>query len=546
MKQLVLFLICLSILFFAGCVNNSEIRTDYSDNIDPIEEVISYDLHDFRIVYSSKQNSLAESIKYFKYYIDLYCNTDIQIFTDKNISSEDSFEILVGNTDREESKAKASTMPDNVAGGFVSFTEKKIIINGNGSQGILSSLKMFINLFCKKSNDGKINIDKNTNTFSIQCEDNLTVLPYLTSVSVGTESEIDFNSARFGENPAYTAFIVLQHNNDNNGLMFLSYETHISTVPVYISSDGGVSWKLAGTATFTDASKYEYVGTPMLYELPEDMGDMPAGTLLMGCTVGSLNKDHTAMILWRSFDLGKNWEEYSVVDYEDDNHAGSGLYEPYLIYDYDEKVLACFYSDSTDKEIYTNNGQRIVMKVSSDGKNWGERILCVAPTNQKLRPGMPVVIKMGENGYMMIYEVLGGVNQICYKISDKITEWSPKKAGTLIKGKDGEMLYQTPWCCWTPSGGEKGTIVLTGMKGSISTPEKCKLFFSNDLGKTWYALNNPFEYDKQKDGKTLYSYSPCLFTDKDGSVYYVNNVFPDDVKLRYLRTSLKFTKLMFE
>ena len=88
MKQIVLFLICLSILFFAGCVNNSEIRTDYSDNIDPIEEVISYDLHDFRIVYSSKQNSLAESIKYFKYYIDLYCNTDIQIFTDKNISTQ--------------------------------------------------------------------------------------------------------------------------------------------------------------------------------------------------------------------------------------------------------------------------------------------------------------------------------------------------------------------------------------------------------------------------------------------------------------------------
>ena len=60
-------------------------------------------------------------------------------------------------------------MPDNVAGGFVSFAEKKIIINGNGSQGILSSMKLFINLFCKKSNDGKINIDKNTNTFSIQC-----------------------------------------------------------------------------------------------------------------------------------------------------------------------------------------------------------------------------------------------------------------------------------------------------------------------------------------------------------------------------------------
>ena len=81
------------------------------------------------------------------------------------------------------------------------------------------------------------------------------------------------------------------------------------------------------------------------------------------------------------------------------------VWEPYLYIDKNGD-LVCYYSD----ERFMGDGynQLLSHQVSKDGGlTWGEEVFDVAFPDGKLRPGMPIVVKLPNNKYIMVYEIVG-------------------------------------------------------------------------------------------------------------------------------------------
>jgi hypothetical protein len=84
---------------------------------------------------------------------------------------------------------------------------------------------------------------------------------------------------------------------------------------------------------------------------------------------------------------------------------------------------------------------------------------------------------------------------------------------------------------------------VTGQHGGYDKIPSSDIFVSYDLGKTWNSFTNPFKFDFVKNAPGNYAYSPGFFTDKDGIVYYVNNVFPEYEKYIYLYADTRVAKI---
>ena len=142
-----------------------------------------------------------------------------------------------------------------------------------------------------------------------------------------------------------------------------------------------------------------------------------------------------------------------------------------------------------------------------------------------LRPGMPVVTKMGNGQYMMIYEIVGlPGNPVYYKIAKDPLNWGdPSNEGTLLR--DGtKSLAATPWVTWGNVGGENGMLVATGWRMASGTSETgSDMFVSFDYGKTWTAIPNFYSYVWTNDNCT-WGYSASIVFSADGkTMYYMAN-----------------------
>ena len=345
--------------------------------------------------------------------------------------------------------------------------------------------------------------------------------------------------------PTYERIVQLQHSGENNGILFATGQWAERNFPIYKSVDDGKTWELISKVEEQLDETLTANWQPHIYELPNQVGEMPAGTLLVsGCAIRRDEEKRvtdTYMCIWRSYDLGKTWEEFTVVDNGGGTDVDDGMYEPYLICDKDGS-LVCFYSDET--EVWETNGQRLVFKISKDGVNWGEKQYCVALKDKTLRPGMVSVAKMGDYGYILVYEMIreeGG--PVYVKTSDSLTKWDAEDKGKKITTAEGDFTGCTPYCAWTPAGGKYGAVIAAGRFAEKSTKEGSKLFVSYDLGETWYAFENPLPYDYKTRSGANYAYSFGFYTGSDGSVYYVNNCFPDFSEHKYIYADMKMAKL---
>ncbi len=487
--------------------------------------------------------------------INEYAGVSLKIKTDEVNAGEapdnSLTEILIGNTNRDASVSALEKLnSDKNADYIIEIKGNKIVLNGKSEEAVYYAVKEFMRLFVISSDNKSVinareevsltgSLDKGTAVLDNgKCVKTL----YTSVIHASTESV---------KWPTYERILQLQHNGENNGVLFATGQWAGRDYPIYRSDDDGKSWRLITTVSEQLKPSNEYVASwqPHIYELPNQVGEMPEGTLLLaGCTRDNNVEKETLMCIWRSYDLGKTWEEFTVVD--SGNGAKDGMYEPFLICDEDGS-LVCFYSDET--EVSNVGGQRLVFKVSKDGVNWGEKQYCVAPANKALRPGMVTVAKMGEHGYVLCYEMIEELGGPVYvKTSDSLTDWDPLDKGTGVTGTNGEFTGCTPYCTWTPAGGEYGTIIAAGRfsrpdwyiaDGDNKRGDGSKLFASFDLGKTWHAFENPLPYDYHLDSSANYAYSLGFFTGTDGSIYYVNNVFPDYRLNKYLYADMKMAKL---
>lgn len=339
----------------------------------------------------------------------------------------------------------------------------------------------------------------------------------LETALTSTVKEAPINT--WGLGIGYPTLIELQHSGENNGKLIASFEIADSglrgkptSFRIMESSDGGESWSEIGEAYEKLDTSIEACWNPHLFELPEALGDMPEGTLLLaGCSIDPAQSTKSHISVWKSLDCGKTWEQISVI--AEGGGLEEGVWEPYLYYE--DGYLYCVYSDDSDKD----HDQKVVYERSTDGKTWQDYTEIVAADKADYRPGIGVIVKMGNGKYFIVYEIFGDWDgcPIYYKTTDDITKWDPSDVGKpLTAGK--YAIGSAPWCAWTPFGGECGTLVVTAKYGD-ETPNK--ILVSSDYGETFVALENPLPHPED----TGYGYSASLFFSEDGkTLFYANNV----------------------
>ena len=329
----------------------------------------------------------------------------------------------------------------------------------------------------------------------------------------------------------YGKVIKLEHQADEskNGILIATNEnTECRPWDIYHSYDNGKTWKTSDPVIDTINSYLNPGYQSYLFELPVDIGEFKKGTVLFaGCSYG--NK--IVLPLFASTNQGKSWTGlHNITEGGTFNQGGwssDGVWEPCLVYDDKTQKLYCFYSDEQlngeGEDHVGGHNQRIVYKCTSDLKTWSDEVDVI--TLGAGRPGMAMVTKMGNGQWALVYENIGsgiGGTPIFIKFTDDITKWNPTDQGKLVESDMGGHCGSSPAITWTPAGGDCGTLVITanGQVGGNPTA-KCDIFLSFDYGKTFITVPNPIPITISDNVRC--SYSPGLFTDSDGVVYYVNN-----------------------
>ncbi|WP_370092327.1 RICIN domain-containing protein [Streptacidiphilus sp. MAP12-20] len=255
------------------------------------------------------------------------------------------------------------------------------------------------------------------------------------------------------------------------------------TIPVYKSDDNGTTWQLltdvkAPAYASSNPAYSRYVSNwtnPYLYVLPQAVGNLAAGTLLMATVVSGDDynyldqkasnpnyvpthdgdRSNTAIALYSSTDSGATWNVVNVITTggwsnglhypatENTYHQNDPVWEPYLMV-YNNQLVA-YYSDENDYTGYdsttgvptldpNNNtapdaGTQILAHRTWDGlsSSWSSPVVDVSGTTITNssgyaeigggRPGMTNVVQTSDGKWMMTFEYWGGGDNVRYKIA---------------------------------------------------------------------------------------------------------------------------------
>ena len=288
----------------------------------------------------------------------------------------------------------------------------------------------------------------------------------------------------------YPRVIELNHQKEGNGVLLCTFEqrSHETPVfPIYRSVDSGASWELFSQVEDTKngwGMRYQ----PHLFEVPAPLGDLQEGDLL--CAGSSIPQDMsvTQLQLYVSRDGGKTWTYRStivtggVAKTDPEPGVVRPVWEPYLYLSADGQLVV-YYSDERFQESHGYN-QLLSHQVSPDGGvTWGEEVFDVAIPGGRMRPGMPIVLRLPNGRYLMIYEMVGLKMPYLYgRFSSDGLDWGdPSDMGFRLQTEDGFSLASTPYMLWTPKGGPNGTILVSGRTSSLGTRlEMPGWFLAND------------------------------------------------------------------
>jgi hypothetical protein len=266
------------------------------------------------------------------------------------------------------------------------------------------------------------------------------------------------------------------------------------TLPVYKSDDDGTTWQSlsevkAPAYISTDPKYAKYTSNwtnPYLYVLPQDVGNLKQGTLLLASVVSGDDyyyKEHKAadpnwtptndgdrkdlaIALYSSTNDGASWNIVNVVatgGWQGGSAGATGqnianantnkqvdpLWEPYLMV-YKGKLVA-YYSDENDytgfnattgvPTLDTANdtakdslGQILVHKTwDGTSAQWSDPVVDIAGLTQDMgggkseigggRPGMTNVVRTTDGKWMITYEYWGGGANTRYQIADSPLEF---------------------------------------------------------------------------------------------------------------------------
>ncbi|MGW2288068.1 RICIN domain-containing protein [Streptomyces phaeochromogenes] len=266
------------------------------------------------------------------------------------------------------------------------------------------------------------------------------------------------------------------------------------TLPVYKSDDHGTSWQplseVKAPAYLSSDPKYaKYTSNwtnPYLYTLPQDIGTLKQGTLLLASVVSGDDyyyKEHKAadpnwtpsndgdrkdlaIALYSSTDEGATWKVLNIVATGGWQGGSAGavgqniaaantnkqvdpLWEPYLMV-YKGK-LVCYYSDENDytgfdaatgvptldpaNDTAQDSHGQILVHRTWDGSSaqWSAPVVDLAGLTQNMgggkteigggRPGMTNVVRTADGKWMLPFEYWGGGANTRYVIADNPLEF---------------------------------------------------------------------------------------------------------------------------
>ncbi len=319
----------------------------------------------------------------------------------------------------------------------------------------------------------------------------------------------------------YGRSLRLQYSGSSNGTMLATFEQYVNGTPVFPifrSTDAGKTWTQISSVT-DQVNGWGMRYQPFLYELPQAIGNMPAGTIL--CAGNSIPSDlsQTKLDLYKSTDHGLTWSFVSSIasgGRADPSGAFDPVWEPFLLVA-NNKLIA-YYSDERDPL----HNQKMVHTTSIDGVNWSPIVDDEANSDSTKRPGMTTIARMGNGNYILTYEYGGAPERsfaVYYKISSDPENFGAVP-GTVLRATDGTVPGSSPYVEWLPTGGPNGTVVV-----SAYTDGSLYINKQNGTGAwTKFNANAARGYTRglvpMSDGHTLFVISGGLLNTTDNSVTY--------------------------
>ena len=190
-------------------------------------------------------------------------------------------EILVGVTNRggavDLSAKKETTAFD------LQMVGEKLVISGKNENSLVYGVKYLMGTVIERDG-GELPADY---TAAYATDNKVTVFDNLSVLDVGTPSVIyGANLQNMSAHVSYPRVIVLEHNGENNGMMLATLQS-LEVKDVYRilrSTDGGGTWQEIAQIKNKMHGAMLAGWQPTIYELPRQVGDMPAGTrLFSGC-----------------------------------------------------------------------------------------------------------------------------------------------------------------------------------------------------------------------------------------------------------------------
>lgn len=298
------------------------------------------------------------------------------------------------------------------------------------------------------------------------------------------------------------------------------YDTHFNAKKWMKAEDGSYYEVPEGTegATTYKNEWWAMIYQPFLYELPEDIGDLKKGTVV--CAGTTRNNNSSAIVLYYSTDSLKTWDYYSTIVEAGPlkMNNGTAIWEAMLISE--DGKLYCFYSSEVG--MTKGGGQRLVYRASDDCKTWCEdvKVCDFEEENPAFRPGMPVVTKMANGKFFMIYEGVNmgnGYMPVYYKISDDIAVWDYKDHGVELPAP---FRSGSPYCTTL----NDGKVVIT-----THGTNRIGVNINNAETNEWYIFNTDIES----------AYSRALFPMLNGDLLLISGGAHQPINGRTLTTSVQ-------
>ncbi len=318
---------------------------------------------------------------------------------------------------------------------------------------------------------------------------------------------------------AYARTVRLSHSADStkNGNIVVAMTAFPSTgaeASIYSSTDGVTFTKIGGVKD-ADFSGGLCCGT--LYELPSQVGDLPAGMLLWSGSVGQSSTTQAMQLkVYASADQGKTWSYLSNCSTgTKPGTTGGGLWEPQFTVASDG-ALVCFFSDET----VAGHSQLLRQVRTYNGLTWQDSKYTVASTMQSDRPGMVVVTKLPSGLYFMSNELCGpAACTVFTRTSADGWNWGDAtNMGNRVVTETGEWLEHAPTNAWAPSAASpNGTILLIGQMmysstGSVASGNGITILtnHSADGTGTWGTMPAPVKVPTAYDNYCPNYSSPLL------------------------------------